>query len=231
MQRRLNTLQSPCEEQSANKNPPRLQKQPFILQPGYSRSMDGCKRSRPNLGGLEGDVVRHFDSLSVRGKVLAEYIWVGGTGSDLRSKSRVLSCKPTSVDELPIGHFDGSFTGQVSTTNVHLFPDGAARALSVYRAILRQPNKTCLGDQYRIRDSANRFASSICRLRRGAPRCTSSPGCSCLVRLHPLTRKMADHWAKSQKPQLSCWNLRLCIYFCWGCFLLPSRASLAAQSR
>ena len=153
--RRLTSnLRSPCEEQPDNKNPPRLQKQPFILQPGYSWPMDGCKRSRTNLGGLEGDVVRHFDSLSVRGKVLAEYIWVGGTGSDLRSKSRVLSCKPTSVDELPIGHFDGSFTGQVSATIVHLLPDRPALPFSVHRAILRQPNKTCLGDQYRIHDSA-----------------------------------------------------------------------------
>lgn len=66
-----------------------------------------------SLVGLEGDVARHFDRLSVRGQVLAEYIWVGGTGSDLRSKSRVLNFKPHSVEDLPIGQFDGSLTGQV----------------------------------------------------------------------------------------------------------------------
>ena len=56
-----------------------------------------------SLVGLEGDVARHFDRLSVRGQVLAEYMWVGGTGSDLRSKSRVLNFKPHSVEDLPIG--------------------------------------------------------------------------------------------------------------------------------
>ena len=141
-------------EQFDRNNHTEAAKSPLILQSGYSRPMDGCKRSRPSLGGLEGDVVRHFDNLSVRGKVLAEYIWVGGTGSDLRSKSRVLSCKPTSVDELPIGHFDGSFTGQVSAIGVYLFTNRTALTLSICQAILRQPNKTCLDDQYRFPDSA-----------------------------------------------------------------------------
>lgn len=73
-----------------------------------------------SYGGLDGDVARHFDRLSVRGKVIAEYIWVGGTGSDLRSKSRVLKSKPQSVDDLPIGHFDGAFTGQVCIERIVL---------------------------------------------------------------------------------------------------------------
>ena len=63
--------------------------------------------------GLEGEVARHFNRLSMRGKIIAEYIWVGGNGGDLRSKTRVLSCKPRSVEELPVGHFDGRYTEQV----------------------------------------------------------------------------------------------------------------------
>ena len=67
-------------------------------------------------GGLEGEVARHFKNLSARGKIIAEYIWVGGNGGDLRSKSRVLSCKPRSVEELPVGHFDGRFAEQVCSS-------------------------------------------------------------------------------------------------------------------
>ena len=74
--------------------------------------------SSSSLNALDGDVARHFDRLSVRGKILAEYIWVGGTGSDLRSKSRVLNSRPQAVEDLPLGHFDGSFTGQVRTDSL-----------------------------------------------------------------------------------------------------------------
>lgn len=77
------------------------------------RIRDTMSNSSSSLSGLEGDVARYFDKLSVRGKIIAEYIWVGGTGSDLRSKSRVLNFRPQSVEDLPLSHFDGSFTGQV----------------------------------------------------------------------------------------------------------------------
>lgn len=63
---------------------------------------------------LEMDVLlaNHFAGLSTRGKVLAEYIWLGGSGSDLRSATKVLTCKPSSPADVPIWTYDGAATGQ-----------------------------------------------------------------------------------------------------------------------
>jgi len=51
-----------------------------------------------------------------RGKIIAEYVWLGGAettgGLDMRSKSRSLDKKPSSVSELPIWNYDGSSTNQ-----------------------------------------------------------------------------------------------------------------------
>jgi len=47
-------------------------------------------------------------------KIMAEYIWIGGTGMDIRNKTRLITDKHqiTSLDELPTWSFDGSSTGQ-----------------------------------------------------------------------------------------------------------------------
>jgi len=57
-------------------------------------------------------------------KVMAEYIWIGGSGHDIRSKTKTLMSKPTDIEELPIWNFDGSSTGQApgSDSEVYLKP-------------------------------------------------------------------------------------------------------------
>jgi len=54
--------------------------------------------------------------LDQRGKVLAEYVWLGGShttgGFDIRQKTKTLDAKPGDVSELPVWNFDGSSTGQ-----------------------------------------------------------------------------------------------------------------------
>ncbi|EOD19170.1 glutamine synthetase, partial [Emiliania huxleyi CCMP1516] len=52
-----------------------------------------------------------FAQLDQGGKVMAEYIWVGGKG-ELRCKTKTLDAPPKSVDDLPIWNFDGSSTEQ-----------------------------------------------------------------------------------------------------------------------
>jgi len=45
-------------------------------------------------------------------RIQAEYIWIGGSGQDLRSKTMTLESLPKHVSELRIWNFDGSSTGQ-----------------------------------------------------------------------------------------------------------------------
>jgi glutamine synthetase len=61
---------------------------------------------------LSDAVYDRFQALPQGSRITAEYIWIGGTGLDLRSKTRTLEKKPTGVSELPDWNFDGSSTGQ-----------------------------------------------------------------------------------------------------------------------
>nr|GMD60247.1 glutamine synthetase leaf isozyme, chloroplastic [Ipomoea batatas] len=45
-------------------------------------------------------------------KIIAEYIWIGGSGIDTRSKSRTISKPVQHPSELPKWNYDGSSTGQ-----------------------------------------------------------------------------------------------------------------------
>jgi len=48
---------------------------------------------------------------------IAEYIWLGGTGQDLRSKTMCIPKRVTKLEEFPEWNFDGSSTGQATTDN------------------------------------------------------------------------------------------------------------------
>eukprot|EP00808_Paulinella_micropora_P031996 g39514.t1 len=77
---------------------------------------------------LEATFQRYM-ALPVKGKVLAEYVWIGNlnaqNGVDLRCKTRTLNLeKVTSLDELPAWNYDGSSTGQAPghDSEVYLMP-------------------------------------------------------------------------------------------------------------
>mmetsp|Transcript_63292 Transcript_63292/g.100660 ORF Transcript_63292/g.100660 Transcript_63292/m.100660 type:complete len:382 (+) Transcript_63292:140-1285(+) len=51
-------------------------------------------------------------------KVIAEYVWIGGSGQDLRNKTRIINkSEVSSMSDLPIWSFDGSSTGQAPGTD------------------------------------------------------------------------------------------------------------------
>lgn len=74
---------------------------------------------------LDQSITRHFLTYlkDQGGKICAEYVWIGGTGADMRSKSRTLD-KVESLKDLPIWNYDGSSTGQAPGTDseVYLVP-------------------------------------------------------------------------------------------------------------
>lgn len=49
------------------------------------------------------------------GKVIAEYVWIGGSGIEVRSKARTLDKKVESLADLPEWNYDGSSTYQAVT--------------------------------------------------------------------------------------------------------------------
>eukprot|EP01084_Bolivina_argentea_P215695 366259_1 len=60
------------------------------------------------------NLLKDMRALLPTNKVIAEYIWIGGSGTDIRNKTRLIenTNSISSLDEIPTWSFDGSSTGQ-----------------------------------------------------------------------------------------------------------------------
>ncbi|KAK4803688.1 hypothetical protein SAY86_003505 [Trapa natans] len=69
-------------------------------------------------------------------KIIAEYIWVGGSGMDMRSKARTLNRPVSDPSKLPKWNYDGSSTNQApgEDSEVILYPQ------AIYRDPFRRGN-------------------------------------------------------------------------------------------
>jgi len=75
---------------------------------------------------LSDAVYNRFMALPQGSRVQAEYIWIGGSGQDIRGKTKTLESKPTSIKDLPLWNFDGSSTGQAPGDNSEVILHPAA---------------------------------------------------------------------------------------------------------
>lgn len=99
---------------------------------------------------LAHETLEHYMTLEQPpAKIQAEYVWVGGSGLDLRCKTKTLDLQEvTSLDQLPVWNYDGSSTAQApgKDSEVYLKP------VAIYKDPFRRGNnilvlcEACLPD-------------------------------------------------------------------------------------
>jgi len=76
------------------------------------------------LWGRNDSALQYFLQLDQGKKIQATYIWIGGSGEDIRAKTRTLPSAIESIKDLPGWNYDGSSTGQApgDDSEVYLEP-------------------------------------------------------------------------------------------------------------
>jgi glutamine synthetase len=93
---------------------------------------------------IEGAYQKYLE-LPQYGSVIATYVWIDGSGENLRSKSRTLPKSPGSPEDLPWWNFDGSSTGQSVGHNSDVY----LKPIAIYKdPFLRGDNILVLSECY-----------------------------------------------------------------------------------
>lgn len=80
-------------------------------------------------------------------KTVVEYVWIGGTGLDLRSKAKTYEKEILTVEDLDEWNYDGSSTYQAPTNNSEVLLRPVALFLDPFRLA---PNKIALCEAYTV---------------------------------------------------------------------------------
>jgi len=80
------------------------------------------------------DTMERFFGLDQGGKIMAEYVWLGGEKLDIRSKTKTLDDGDWTVEKLPVWNYDGSSTGQADGHDSEVF----LRPVRIYRDPFRR---------------------------------------------------------------------------------------------
>ncbi|CAD6194291.1 unnamed protein product [Caenorhabditis auriculariae] len=111
-----------------------------LTQSKMSRLSKGLKRKYEKLSGMQS-VIDRYSNLDQSGIVQVMYVWIDGTGENMRGKTKTFNFEPKLPSELPIWNFDGTATGQ----NVTDGSDVYIRPVALFRDPFRPgPNKIAL---------------------------------------------------------------------------------------
>jgi glutamine synthetase len=99
---------------------------PSLFATGLRAMSSGVPTAR-----VDTALYQYFNKLNAPNKVMAEYVWIGGSGQDLRSKIKTVKKTPQQPSDLPIWNYDGSSTAQA--------PGDDSEVTLIPRAIFKHP--------------------------------------------------------------------------------------------
>ena len=100
-----------------------------------------------NITATDKQVLQRYLSLpQPQRKCLVTYVWIDGSGENLRSKTMTIDFEPKQASELPWWNFDGSSTGQAEGSNSDVY----LKPVALFKdPFLTANNKLCLCETYK----------------------------------------------------------------------------------